>query len=87
MEELLWRPLTFWDEEQIAFIKKEERTQQIPKHIRKKIEKIDKDIKNIESEIFNLEDEISDLESEKFNLKVKKEELCAEYWITDLIFN
>lgn len=69
MADLLWRPLTFWDEEQIAFIKNQEIMAMCKKNddymeLDEEISELSSTISWKEDEIYELRDEIDRLEDE-----------------------
>ena len=77
MQTLCWKPLTFWDEEQIALIQREEWG--ISKYnkistceLKNKFNELDLEIWDLELDIHYHEEEIRDLESKK---EEKEEEL------------
>ena len=69
---LLWRPLTFWDDEQIEFIKDND--------IKIKLES-DKEFINIRSESRELDRKIEELESERDELYSELEVIAKKHWI------
>lgn len=73
VKKLLWRPLTFWDEEQIAFIEKEE--QKIKKYENKTSYELKEKYRMIEFRIWDIELDIHYHEDEIRNLELKKDDL------------
>lgn len=63
---LCWRPLIFWDEEQIQEIKKDQ------------IEEIWHDINSLQNQIDDLENELDDYQSEIEDIINK---ICDKKWI------
>ncbi len=70
---VLWKPLTFWDEEQINFIKEEE--------IKNKL-KNDKDFYQKRSEYYDKQNEIDELENEQEDIYEEMVKMWKKYWIT-----
>lgn len=73
---LLGRPLTFWDVEQIDYIKTREIQTVLYenkewKKISESIDEKNREISSLENEIFDLETEIAELEEEQNALKNK----------------
>ena len=69
---ILWRPLTFWDEAQIEFIKDND--------IKIKLES-DKEFINIRNESRELDNKIESLETERDKLYSELEVIGKKYWI------
>ena len=79
MQTLCWKPLTFWDEEQISVIQREE--EKIKEYdnlsiyeLKDKIRELDLEIWNLELDIHYHEEEIINLEEEIRNLELEKDE-------------
>lgn len=70
---VLWRPLTFGDEEQINFIKEEE--------IKNKL-KNDKEFYQKRTEYYDKQNEIDELEREQEEIYEEMFELGKKYWVT-----
>lgn len=70
---VLWRPLTFGDEEQINFIKEEE--------IKNKL-KNDKEFYQKRTEYYDKQNEIDELEWEQEEIYEEMFELGKKYWVT-----
>ena len=80
MEKILWRPLTFWDEEQIALIQREEEKYKkydkfSVNELKDKIRELDLEIGDLLLDIHYHEDEIRDLENKKEELEEELEEI------------
>lgn len=78
MEKILWRPLTFWDEEQIALIQREEEKYKkydkfSVNELKDKIRELDLEIGDLLLDIHYHEDEIRDLENKKEELEEELE--------------
>lgn len=78
MQTLCWKPLTFWDEEQIALIQREE--EEIKKYekysnedLERKYEELDLEKWEIILDILYHEDKIRDLENRKEELEEELE--------------
>ena len=69
---MLWRPLTFWDEEQIALIQIEE--EEIKKYDKLSVDELEGKIKELDLEIWDLELDIHYHEEEIRDLEIEKEE-------------
>ena len=70
---ILWKPLTFWDEEQIEYLRKQE--------IKLKIQE-DKEFNNLRSEYHDKQSEIDELELEQENLYAQMSKIAVKkYWI------
>lgn len=69
---MLWRPLTFGDEEQIEFIQIEE--EEIKKYDKLSVDELEAKIKELDLEIWDLKLDIHYHEEEIRDLEIEKEE-------------
>ena len=74
MIEVLWRPLTFWDVEQIEYIRKRD--------VQAKL-KSDWDIVKLKRRFDSIQGEVDELENEQEDIWLEMVEKAKEYWVKE----